>query len=187
MYYNGGMRQLILLLALIPTSLEMAQQLTCARPPKIVKIVNIDPVQEKCLAVTIFGEARGESEKGQIAVAYTILNRSLNKRKTLCDIALAPKQYSIFNNNPKLRAIATSLHLVPQQKNIIDKNSWDRAMAVAQMVARKTVQDPGHGATHYVAYKSLTHIPDWTRKFKVSAKIDNHTFFVGSKVQVAKI
>ena len=129
------MRQLLLLLALIPTSVEVAQTAMCAKLPTIVKA---DPAQEKCLAVTIYGEARSEPEQGQIAVAYTILNRAI-KHRTLCDVALAPKQYSVFNNNPKLRAIAVSLHLIPEQKNIIDQKSWEQAVRVAQMVTRKSV------------------------------------------------
>lgn len=188
------MRQLhlpLLFLTLIPTSIEVVHTTMCARPELevlVTKIVSpkIDPAQEKCLAVTIFGEARGEPTQGQIAVAYTIINRAA-KGKTLCKVALAPKQYSIFNDNPKLRKIAASLHLEPEQKNIIDQASWAQAVEVAQMVARKSVKDPTKGATHYVAYKSLTHIPTWTRKFKVSAKIGNHTFFVDNKQQVAKL
>ena len=60
------MRRLILLLALIPTSVEVAQGLMCK---KFTDVVKADPVQEKCLAVTIYGEARSEPVQGQIAVA----------------------------------------------------------------------------------------------------------------------
>lgn len=169
------MRRLTLLLALIPTTLEMAQQLTCARPPKIVKIVKTDPVQEKCLAVTIFGEARGESEKGQIAVAHTILNRA--RKSTICSVALAPKQYSIFNNNPFLQQVATSLYLEPIQQNIIDTNSWKLALKIANNVLTKKSVDITHGSTHYIAYKSLKHIPKWTHKLTRTVQIGNHTFF----------
>ena len=71
-----------------------------------------------------------------------------------------------------------SLHLEPKQKNIIDKASWQRAVKVANDVLGKKVVDPVNRSTHYVAYKSLTHIPQWTRSFKKVAVIDNHTFFI---------
>jgi len=165
----------------------MAQQVMCSRP---IKIAKIDPAQEKCLAVTIFGEARSEPTEGQIAVAFTIINRA-TKGKTLCNVALAPKQYSIFNNNPKLRKIAVSLHLVPEQKNIVDQKSWAQAVEVAQMVARKSVKDPTNGATHYLADKVMKakhyHYPKWSKEYKLVKVIENHKFFVDNKQQVAKL
>ena len=171
------MRRLLLLLALIPTSVEVAQTAMCVKLPTIVMV---DPAQEKCLAVTIYGEARSEPEQGQIAVAYTILNRAI-KHRTLCDVALAPKQYSVFNNNPKLRAIAVSLHLIPEQKNIIDQKSWDQAVKVAQMVSRNYVEDPTGGATHYIADKVMKskgyHYPRWSKEFKMVKEIENHKFY----------
>jgi spore germination cell wall hydrolase CwlJ-like protein len=129
--------------------------------------------------VTIYGEARSESEKGQVAVAYTVLNRAVNK--SLCQVALAPKQYSVFNNNPELRAAATSLHINPKQRNVIDKNSWDQALKVARMVMQKAVKDPTNGATHYIAdrvmkAKGYTY-PKWSRQYQVVAVIENHKFF----------
>lgn len=162
--------QLLALLIVVPTVTGVAQHTMCFNPsPKI------DAAQLKCLATTVYGEARGESDKGQVAVAYTVVNRA--KNKTLCQVALANKQYSVFNNNPELRAAATSLHIDPKQKNIIDQKSWDNAVRIAQAVMQRSIMDPTAGATHYVAYKSLKRIPKWTRQYKVVAKIDNHTFF----------
>jgi N-acetylmuramoyl-L-alanine amidase len=176
MYYNGCMRRLLILLALASTSVEIAQQVTCKAPTIDTKI---DTAQVKCLAVTIYGEARSESEKGQVAVAYTVLNRAVNK--SLCQVALAPKQYSVFNNNPELRAAATSKHLQPNQKNVIDQNSWAQALRVATMVVQKTIKDPTNGATHYIAdrvMRSKGYIyPKWSRQYQVVAVIENHKFF----------
>ena len=174
------MRRLLLLLALLPASVEVAQIAMCAKLPTIVKA---NPAQEKCLAVAVYGEARSEPTEGQIAVAYTILNRAV-KNKTLCDVALAPKQYSVFNNNPKLRAIAVSLHLIPEQKNVIDQKSWEQAVEVAQMVARKAVKDPTDGATHYLAAKVMKtkgyHYPKWSKEYKMVKEIENHKFYKDS-------
>ena len=164
------MKQLFLLLAMVPTTLYSTV---------IPKLVKVDAAQQKCLATTIYGEARSEPEKGQIAVAYTLLNRA--KNKSICDVALAHKQYSIFNNNPTLRAVATSLHLLPNQKNIIDQKSWAMAVKVAQIVMYGLSPDPTHGATHYVADKVMKlkgyKYPKWTKQYKMMVAINNHKFY----------
>lgn len=176
---------LILIATLLPTTLITGTITQCINTvPRTVQNVNKPDVH--CLSVLIYGEARGESLQGKIAVAYTVVNRA--KNKTLCQVALAPKQYSIFNNNPELRAAAVSLHLEPKQKNKLDNKSWAQSLAVAELVMKKAVKDPTNGATHYVAYKSLNYIPTWTRKFTIVAKIGNHTFFKdltrGTKIQL---
>jgi spore germination cell wall hydrolase CwlJ-like protein len=50
----------------------------------------------KCLVDTVYYEARGESFKGQVLVAKTILNRVSNKYypNTVCDVVYQPYQYS---------------------------------------------------------------------------------------------
>lgn len=172
------MKHLFLLLAFAPSATAMA--------PDSVHIgslyKSVSKAQEKCLAVTIYGEARGESQKGKIAVAYTILNRAVNR--TLCQVALAPKQYSIFNDNPRLRAAATNLHIQPDQKNIIDQRSWQQSLQVAKMVLNNFVIDPTHGATHYLApgLMKVKHYryPKWSKQYKLVAVIDGHKFYKNS-------
>jgi hypothetical protein len=78
--------------------------------------------QTKCLATMIYGEARGEVRAGKVAVAYSAKNRA--GKKTVCQVVLAPYQYSIFNNNPTLRAAALSLHVDPKKRNKIEEAAW---------------------------------------------------------------
>lgn len=135
--------------------------------------------QEKCLAVMVYGEARGESKNGMTAVAYTAMNRAA--KKTLCQVVLAPKQYSIFNNNPALRATAMSLHVEPEQKNPIDQKSWQASVEVAQKVIKQEVSDPTNGSTHYLAPKVMASkgykYPRWAKEFELVAVVDNHKFY----------
>ena len=169
------MRRLLLLLAFIPASINKSADVICINP----YIGKIDHAQEKCLSVTIYGEARGESLQGQIAVAYTVLNRAVNR--SICQVALSPKQYSIFNNNPALRAAAMSKNLEPTQKNIIDKKSWEQATKVAQMVLANFVKDPTGGATHYLSAKVMKskhyRYPRWSKEYKMVKEIENHKFY----------
>lgn len=160
----------------VPTLIDVGTLTFCPGPIEKIKQSEIH-----CLSVTIYGEARGESEQGQVAVAYTALNRAVKSAKSVCNIVLSPKQYSIFNNNPELRAAAMSLHINPKQKNIIDQQSWDRAVKVANMVIQRAVKDPTMGATHYIApivMKAKNYrYPKWSKQYKLVAVIDGHKFF----------
>jgi N-acetylmuramoyl-L-alanine amidase len=185
------MRYLILSLALIPSALCVAER-------EVTHHKNTDPVtgagygrglvnpptfeeskQIKCLAVTIFGEARGEPEQGMLAVGYTAANRAVNK--TVCGVVLAPMQYSVFNENPELRAAAMSLKIIPKHDNIIDAKAWKQSLRVAQVVIQKEVPDPTNGATHYLSPDLMKELgyqyPLWSKQFKLVAIINNHRFY----------
>jgi spore germination cell wall hydrolase CwlJ-like protein len=143
-------------------------------PPTVAELKEIS-----CLATMIYGEARGETAEGKVAVAYSAINRS--GKKTVCEVVLAPKQYSIFNNNPALREAALSIHIEPKQKNIQEVDAWEESMEVATKVIQRVVPDPTNGATHYLAPKLMKTLgyayPRWALQYKVVAVIDNHTFY----------
>lgn len=178
------MKTLIALAALVPLSISIVQHevpVVGLLHPSLIKTVSA--AEEKCLAVTVYGEARGESEKGQIAVAYTVLNRA--KNKSLCQVALAPKQYSIFNNNPELVAAAKSQHIEPRQQNPIDQRSWERAVKVSRLVMQGLVPDPTNGATHYLAPAVMKvkryRYPKWSKQYTLVSTIDGHKFYKVTK------
>ena len=176
--YNMVMRKyLILLSAIIPTTLGMGTHAICFKP--FSQGIRAKQAEEKCLATAVYGEARGESLRGKIAVAYSALNRAVNR--TICGVILAPKQYSIFNNNPTLRAAAMSPNIDPPKNNVIDERSWKESVMVAKIVISKSVSDPTHGATHYLADKVMKikhyHYPKWSKEYKLITTIDNHKFY----------
>lgn len=168
------MRHILLALAIVPTTLHFAELITCIREPDPV-----DQTQVKCLAVMIYGEARGESAEGKAAVAHSALNRA--KSKTICEVVLAPKQYSVFNNNPTLRAAALSSIIEPAQKNSIDADSWAQSARIAALVLQGKIADPTRGATHYIADHVMKlkgyRYPRWSKVYTQAAVIDNHRFF----------
>jgi spore germination cell wall hydrolase CwlJ-like protein len=182
------MRYIIVALALVPSALNFANQvhhISSGRgeinPPTVSELGEI-----KCLATMIYGEARGEPELGQIAVAYTAVNRAVNR--TICDVVLAPMQYSIFNDNPALRAVALNLHIEPKHKNIIDAEAWTKALAVAQAVLKKEVPDPTKGSTHYLSPNGMEALgyeyPEWSKEYKRVAVIHGHQFYKPQKKQI---
>ena len=177
------MRYLLAFAALIPTMCSTPNPAYHIGPAGYGRgLVNPPTIAEmketKCLATMVYGEARGEKETGMVAVAYSAMNRA--KDKTVCDVVLAPKQYSIFNNNPALRMAAMGAD-APKQKNITDNAGWEAAKKVAAAVIRGEVPDPTAGATHYVApvvmAKKRYIYPRWTREFTQVAVIDNHVFY----------
>lgn len=172
-----------IVLALVPAAVSSGLTLHCDLKPA-VEHAKIDPQEVKCLATMVYGEARGEPVKGQIAVAYTAVNRAT--KKTVCKVVLAPYQYSIFNDNPALRAAALSLDIEPKQKNPIDRDSWQNAMKVALMVLHKEVPDPTKGSTHYLAPKVMASkkftYPKWSRVYTHTTTIENHKFFKPAKI-----
>jgi len=184
------MRCLLLSLAIVPTLCHVPERMTEMQ----AMTKSIDPTveeskQTKCLATMIYGEARGEAERGMVAVAYTATNRAANK--TVCGVILAPKQYSIFNGNPELRAAAMSSDLEPKQKNVIDVAGWEQAVKVAQSVMRKEVPDPTMGSTHYLsptAMKSKGYkYPKWSKQYQLVIVIDKHRFYKPVDKKVATL
>lgn len=175
------MRYVFYSLALVPTLMAAGTPMVCfTEPPAPAPIVqgpNLE--EEKCLATMVYGEARGEPEKGMVAVAYTAVNRAA--KRTVCHVVLAPKQYSIFTNNPQLRAAAMSLDIDPTQKNVVESAAWRQSVKVAQAVMRKEVKDPTHGATHYLAPVVMEEkdyeYPQWSLEYRLMAIINNHRFY----------
>ena len=169
------MNKILALLAIVPVSLGSGTHGTCFNPNKFKQL----NVQEKCLATTIYGEARGESLQGMVAVAYTVINRAVNR--TICAVVLAKKQYSIYNNNAAYVQAATNATIEPPQKNIIDKRSWEQSIKAARLVINNEVTDPTKGSTNYIAPMVMRqkhyHIPKWSKEFKLVAIIDNHRFY----------
>lgn len=169
-------KHLFLLLAFTPVLLASSEQKVCFNK---ITAPKVSAAETKCLAVMIYGEARGESKQGMVAVGYTALNRAT--KSTLCKVVLAPKQYSIFNNNHALQAVALSKLDTPTLKNSIDAESWESSVEVANLVASRAVSDPTHGSTHYLAPTVMNlkkyKYPRWSKEYTLVKVIDNHRFY----------
>lgn len=177
------MRYILTLLILFPTLLSVGVFQTCRKSHAPQIRVQVDPRQEKCLATMVYGEARGETISGKIAVAFSAINRKKRaKDKDICDIVLAPLQYSIFNDNAEFQKAATSFDIAPPVRNAIEEQAWQESMRVAKEVLREKYKDPTSGSTHYlapVAMKKLGYkTPKWAKQYKQTGQIDNHIFFV---------
>lgn len=124
--------------------------------------------QVRCLAENIYHESRGESLKGQIAVAKVTLNRlDEGYASTVCGVvkqrAASSCQFSWVCNEAS----------VPQENNL-----WHQAVGVALVTINEAdeVEDPTRGATHFYS----THVkwqPGWIRVKDSVSRIGNHVFY----------
>ncbi|WP_158044475.1 cell wall hydrolase [Skermanella pratensis] len=128
----------------------------------------IDRNDALCLARNIYFEARGESSRGQYAVAAVTLNRVREKRwpDGICGVVYQSKQFSWTISRPMSRPTV-----------IGDRTAWQRAAEIAVLSLVGLAPDHSRGATHYVAPKRLRRMPVWTASMAVSHRIDGHVFF----------
>jgi spore germination cell wall hydrolase CwlJ-like protein len=125
----------------------------------------------KCLATAIYFEARGEPERGRIAVAQVVLNRLKNPAypNTICGV--------VYQNKNMRNRCQFSFACDGIPDRIRDQKSW----AEAQSLARRVVNDDRHlylesvgAATHYHA----TYVrPRWARSMNKMDKIGRHVFY----------
>ena len=116
----------------------------------------------RLLARLIELEAGGESDEGQLAVAYTVRNRWDRQSwygKTLWDVMTLPYQYSCFNDG------LPYLEDVPEHY-----------MEVAGAALSGRLSDPTGGATHYYA-PALIPEPAWAPTMEFTVEIGGHRFY----------
>lgn len=130
------------------------------------------------LARTIWGEARGETFQGKVAVGWTIINRA--KRggwwgENITEVCLKPRQYSCWNlddpNRRKLLAVTPDDPVFAECLGIA-------ALLVARANGRTGLPadflDPTVNSTHYCV---STLSPYWAQGKSPVAKIGAHSFF----------
>ena len=125
------------------------------------------------IALTVYGEARGESEQGKIAVAWVCLNRERNDNPF--DDILDPLQFSCWNYGDK--NFDKILALMPF--NLIFAECLD----IAYGVYFGKLPDPTGGATNYYAPELMRMIdpksggkPAWAKDMTTTTVIGGHVF-----------
>lgn len=158
-----------------------------ARPDMGVLVPNVDanhswvnnplpasahsPSEIKCLATAIYFEARGESEKGQLAVAQVVLNRVKNPAypNTICGV--------VYQNRWIRNGCQFSFACDGTSHRITEPGPWKAAQDLATKVVNDSsgtfIADVGT-ATHYHAVYVR---PYWARWMKKADKIGNHIFY----------
>ena len=124
--------------------------------------------QWSCLAEALYFEARGESVKGQFAVAEVILNRvdSSLFPNTVCGV--------IGQGGRKKYACQFTYRCDGYKEVIRERAAYARVAKVAKLMIEGAPRPLTRGATYYHT-KAVS--PRWSRKFTRTATIGVHHFY----------
>lgn len=125
--------------------------------------------EQQCLATGIYFEARGESVKGQAAVAQVILNRVRNPAypKTICGV--------VYQNDDWHNACQFSFACDNVKERVNSPEHWRIARQVAMAVTAGKIWLPEVGsATHYHAVYVR---PKWAAYMVKVGRIGMHIFY----------
>ncbi len=124
--------------------------------------------QWQCLSEALYFEARGESVKGQFAVAEVILNRvdSGSYPSTLCRV--------INQGTGKKHHCQFSYTCDGFSEKISEQSAWNRVAKIARVMLDGKTRELTGGATHYHT-KAVN--PRWARVFPRTTTIGAHHFY----------
>jgi spore germination cell wall hydrolase CwlJ-like protein len=125
--------------------------------------------EQWCLSTGIYFEARGESYRGQVAVAQTIMNRveHPNYPDTICGV--------VYQNQHRRNACQFSFACDGIPDRINEPAAWAKAQEITQTVLNKEIfLTEVADATHYHA----TYVrPHWARNMDKLTQVGLHVFY----------
>jgi spore germination cell wall hydrolase CwlJ-like protein len=149
-------------------------EIRCAAPPwppTFKPIVTLEPGDIRALAEVIYGEGRGESWCGQVAIGWVVVNRIKANPKTwgatVDQVVTKPNQFSSFGKTD------------PNLKRMKRADESEHAFFMANAAALSVLSgapDPTGGAT-YFHHRNM--VPDWAPRTVVTQRIGDHVFRKG--------
>ena len=127
---------------------------------------------EACLATAIYHEARGESLRGQFAVAEVILNRVASAKfpNSICGVVyqgVRPGQ---------IGGCQFSFACDGRSESMPNRTAANRAQRIAQVMAGGGARALTDGALYF---HTRAVSPSWSRRFQQTAEIGAHLFYRG--------
>jgi N-acetylmuramoyl-L-alanine amidase len=132
------------------------------------------------LALTIYGEARGEPIEGQIAVGCVIRNRALARKESYKEVCLEPKQFSCWNeNDPNYSILSNLAEKMLSTNGLIPSDILKQCLYIAVGIINGAILDNTNGSNNYMTTDLYTaNVVNWAREMKVSAVYGRQTFLV---------
>ncbi len=134
---------------------------------------------EQAMGLTIYAEARGEPEEGQVGVGYVIKNRASKPGWWGTDVrsvCFKDRQFSCYNdsdrNYARLAYIAADFPASLAVSPVLT-----RCCEIAKGVIDGTIPNPVDGATHYLNPRLCD--PAWERRMQFIREIGAHRFYKG--------
>ena len=124
--------------------------------------------QWRCLSEALYFEARGETVKGQFAVAEVILNRGESSRfpRSLCGV--------IKQGTGRKHQCQFSYTCDGYKEVIAEKKAYERVSKVARASIDGAAVALTNGATYY---HTVAVRPSWSRVFSETTRIGVHIFY----------
>jgi spore germination cell wall hydrolase CwlJ-like protein len=143
------------------------------RPKTPAERLGLDTKQraksEKCLADAVYFESRGESKRGQIAVAQVVMNRVFSGfyPNNVCGV--------VYQNAHRRLACQFTFACDGIRDVVKEQDMWKQATEIARdmLDGKLWLPEVGH-STHYHAY--WVH-PAWVREMRRTQKIGVHSFY----------
>ena len=120
----------------------------------------IETLALTCLAQTMFMEARGEPQAGQIAVGMVLYRRADFNPKRVCLEMSRPNQFSWYGK------------IKPPERSSYELKPF---IPLAQRILNFKVQDTSRGAYHF--HEKSIPKPIWAYHKPVKVVINNHIFY----------
>jgi len=138
------------------------------------KKVELAEDERLCLTQAIYHEARGESEKGQWAVANVIINRAFSKQypSTICGV--------VFQNADKGRYRCQFTFACDGRSDMgRERKAWQRSMEIADAAFAEFQRGerPDVLPKSTLFYHTTQVAPSWSHTFKRVAAIGSHIFY----------
>jgi N-acetylmuramoyl-L-alanine amidase len=140
---------------------------------------------KQLMALTIYGEARGESEEGKIAVGSVILERVDHRNwdgKTIHEVCLCPFQFSCFlpndQNFKSLKLIADDWDM-KYMRSMDLQDCYHTAFDMLAGRIPRTKEIADSHATQYLttALRKSSKCPSWVKDMKKVVTVGAHEFY----------
>jgi spore germination cell wall hydrolase CwlJ-like protein len=127
--------------------------------------------QLDCLTQAVYFEARGETPRGQAAVAQVVMNRVANPSfpKTVCGVVFQGAAQSAFGHGCQF-----SFACDGSMRHGLEAEAWDRARQVAERALSGAVLADIGSATHF---HTTSVRPDWGPQMLRVAQVGLHVFY----------
>ena len=135
-----------------------------------------------CLAITIYGEARGESDEGRRAVAHVVMNRQASRHYpyTACDVVAERWQFESIYRTKLGSLIDEQDYTVFPSKHERNRKIFNELLVLSEKIYWGEDPDITNGATHFwspsVQAKLKRSTPTWATARNKVASIDKHWF-----------
>lgn len=154
----------------VPTALPETLAYARANTPSTERDANPFSDRERwCMATAIYFEARGESYRGQVAVAQVVMNRVKHPAypNTICGV--------VFQNSTWRNRCQFSFACDGKPERVTDQTSWKTAEEITDEVTSGALYLPEvSNATHYHAAYVYPH---WASRMVRVTRIGLHIFY----------